>query len=113
VTPTSAGKGCATPVNARGDAPEAQAGGFARDAIVESWKLSFLRDFVGLGEPEIEMLRSEERAWRRRLENAPTIPREMEAQERYVFAPDRFATMAVPTVLLVGGDGPRRELETA
>lgn len=84
-----------------------------KDGRVEEMLLTFLRDFVGLGEPEIEMLQSEERAWSRRLENAPTIPREMEAQERYVFAPDRFAAMTVPVVLLVGGDSPRLELVTA
>jgi hypothetical protein len=66
--------------------------------------LSFLRDFVGLEEPGIEMLRAVEEAWSRRLKNAPTIPRELEAQERYVFDPDRFAAMTVPVVLLVGGD---------
>jgi pimeloyl-ACP methyl ester carboxylesterase len=80
---------------------------------LEGTLLHFLRDFVGMSETEIDLLRSGEEAWKIRIGNARTIPRELEAQERYVFPPRRFESMTAPTLLLVGSESPRREMEAA
>lgn len=40
--------------------------------------------------------------WQRRLDAAPTIPREMRAQAGYVFDPSRFRGMNIPTLVIVG-----------
>ncbi len=43
--------------------------------------------------------------WSDRLEVAHTIPREMHAQaSQYCFDPERFRTLTIPTLLLVGDD---------
>ena len=62
---------------------------------------------------EIDLLRSQKDAWAIRLANAPTLPRELKAEERYVFIPARFTHMSKPTLFLVGGESPARELENA
>lgn len=80
---------------------------------IQDLLVSFLRDVVKMPETEIELLQSDAHAWEIRLGNAPTIPRELEVQRRYSFDRKRFARMGVPTLLLVGGNSPRRELEWA
>jgi pimeloyl-ACP methyl ester carboxylesterase len=45
-------------------------------------------------------------AWPDRLATAQTLPRELRAHERYSFDARRFQQLAVPTLLLVGGDSP-------
>jgi pimeloyl-ACP methyl ester carboxylesterase len=62
---------------------------------------------------EIEVLRAQRAAWQVRLANARTIPRELLAYERYTFVPERFETMRTPTLLLVGGASPDREMTNA
>ena len=52
--------------------------------------------------------------WQRRIAMAPTIPREVTLDRTYRFAPEKFATMTTPTLLLLGGDSPplvRRQTE--
>ncbi|HEX6285892.1 MAG TPA: alpha/beta hydrolase, partial [Acidimicrobiia bacterium] len=44
--------------------------------------------------------------WRRRVQLAPTIPREMTLDRTYRFEPDKFAGLSIPTLLLLGGDSP-------
>jgi pimeloyl-ACP methyl ester carboxylesterase len=80
---------------------------------VERMLLTMLRDVADLPAQDIELLRSQRDAWQRRLANAPTVPRELRAEERYVFVPERFGDMHAPTLLLVGGDSPSRELRNA
>lgn len=80
---------------------------------VEDMLVTMLRDLVGMPAEEIGLLRSQPEAWARRLGNAPTIPRELRADEAYRFAPERFRDMRQPTWLLVGGDSPARERESA
>jgi pimeloyl-ACP methyl ester carboxylesterase len=41
------------------------------------------------------------------------VPRELEAETAYVFNPARFASVELPTLLLVGGDSPGREMDHA
>ena len=44
--------------------------------------------------------------WQARVAAAHTIPREMRGSEGYVFEPERFRQLRVPTLLLLGGDSP-------
>ena len=44
--------------------------------------------------------------WKRRIQLAPTIPRELVIDRTYRFDPERFAMLQVPTMLLLGGDSP-------
>lgn len=50
---------------------------------------------------EVDLLRSQPN-WRSRLLSAPTIPRELFGARGYKFDPDRFRSMTVPTLLLLG-----------
>lgn len=61
---------------------------------------------------EIEVLRSLP-AWTARIAAAHTVPREIAAHDGYVFDPARFAHLAVPTLLLLGGESPEPEHEAA
>lgn len=71
------------------------------------------REVVAMPPEEFELLRSQHDAWAARLANAPSLPRELRAVQGYTFEPQRFAAMQTPTLLLVGGDSPSRELENA
>ena len=44
--------------------------------------------------------------WNRRIQMAPTIPRELAIDRTYRFDPVRFADLRIPTLLLLGGDSP-------
>jgi pimeloyl-ACP methyl ester carboxylesterase len=76
---------------------------------VEGMLEAMYLDLVEMPLEEVELLRAQQDAWAARLRNAPTLPRELRAEQRYVFEPGRFRTMRTPTLLLVGGDSPRRE----
>lgn len=80
---------------------------------VEGMLIAMFRDLVEMPVEEIELLRARDAAWAARLRNAPTLPRELVTEEGYTFAPDRFRDMRTPTLLLVGGDSPARELANA
>lgn len=84
-----------------------------RAGDVEGMLVAMYRDLVEMPPEEIQLLRSQTEAWQRRLANAPTLPRELRAEQQYTFSPSRFRSMRAPTLLLVGGDSPRRELEHA
>ncbi len=75
--------------------------------------MAMFREVVEMPPEEIELLRSQRDAWAVRLANAPSMPRELRAEQRYTFEPERFRDMRTPTLLLVGGDSPPRELENA
>jgi pimeloyl-ACP methyl ester carboxylesterase len=75
--------------------------------------ITMYRDVVGMPPEEIELIRAQRDAWARRMANAPTLPRELAAERAYVFEPERFTDMRTPTLLLVGGDSPPREMENA
>jgi pimeloyl-ACP methyl ester carboxylesterase len=66
---------------------------------------AYLREVVGMSAAEIDVLRGDP-SWPARVSAAPTIPRELRSAE--TFAPDlrRYATLAVPTLLLSGGSSP-------
>ena len=64
-----------------------------------------MREVAGLSAEQVEMLRSLP-AWEKRLAAAPTIPREERANREYVFDPERFRGLPIPTLFLGGGDSP-------
>ena len=72
-----------------------------RDALVAL----FMQKVAGLLPEQVELLRSLP-AWQARMAVAHTIPREELASREYEFDPDRFRSVAVPTLLLEGGDSP-------
>jgi pimeloyl-ACP methyl ester carboxylesterase len=55
-------------------------------------------------EEEMELLQTSA-DWESRLAAAHTLPREL-ADADYVFEPDRFRDLRVPTMLLMGGESP-------
>jgi len=66
--------------------------------------VTFMREIVGMPEEEIELVRASA-AWEARVAAAHTVPREF-ADADYVFDPDRFRDLRVPTMLLMGGESP-------
>lgn len=65
----------------------------------------FFREVVEMPEDEFVAYRQLP-VWRRRVELAPTIPREMAIDRSYSFEPGKFADLQTPTLLLLGGDSP-------
>lgn len=80
---------------------------------VDGMLVALFRDLVEMPAEELELMRSQQEAWAVRMGNARTLPRELREEESYVFAPERFANMRTPTMLLVGGDSPQREQSNA
>lgn len=65
----------------------------------------FFRELVHLPASEVEMLRGLP-SWQGRVDAVHTIPRELDAFNRYAFDPEKFRNLEVPTAFLVGGDNP-------
>ena len=63
------------------------------------------REIVRMPDHELTLQRSTP-AWRARVAAAHTIPREMRFGEQHQFMPERFQGLAVPTLLLLGGESP-------
>lgn len=80
---------------------------------VEGTLIAMFRDVVEMPPEDLEMMRSQRDAWAVRIANTPSLPRELRAEQSYTFVPERFGGMLAPTLLLVGGDSPVRELENA
>jgi pimeloyl-ACP methyl ester carboxylesterase len=74
------------------------AAGDNEGAVVE-----MLADIVGMTEDEIAGLRAAPN-WPERVATAPTIAREARIEEGWDWQPDRFADIAVPTLLLTGSE---------
>ena len=66
----------------------------------------FFREAVHAPDHEIELL-MKAAAWAVRVANAHTMAREARAVLEYRFEAARFGSMAIPTLLLVGGDHPQ------
>ena len=62
-------------------------------------------EFIGMPPEQIELVKSLP-SWPNRVAAAHTVVREFQAEEAYVFQPERFAALTVPTLLLVGTDSP-------
>ena len=76
--------------------------------------VTFLQEIVGIPETEISAFRSLP-SWPSRVAAAHTIPREEASVDSYVFKPQRFSHMEIPTLLLLGGESPlfyRAAIET-
>lgn len=69
--------------------------------------LSFYRDILGMPEVQVERMMARP-DWQARAAVAPTLPRELRATRRYRFDAARFATLAIPTLVMVGADSPPR-----
>jgi pimeloyl-ACP methyl ester carboxylesterase len=67
--------------------------------------LTFMRELVKMPPHDLEQWRTSP-IFPTRLATVHTIPREFHAAEAYRFEPERFQKMAVPTLLLLGGDSP-------
>ena len=72
-----------------------------REAVVTT----FLTAVVRMPADQLEMVRRDP-SWEGRLAGAHTIPRELGIADGYVTDFARYATLDVPTLLLVGGDSP-------
>jgi pimeloyl-ACP methyl ester carboxylesterase len=79
----------------------------------EGMLVTMFSELVGMSPEDFEILRSQRDAWNKRLANACTLPRELKADESYIFKPERFRNMRTPTLFLVGGESPPREPENA
>lgn len=65
----------------------------------------FFREIVGMPEEAFRRFRTLP-AWPARVAAAPTLVRELRAEEGYRFEPERFRAVTVPVLLLVGGQSP-------
>jgi len=66
--------------------------------------VTFMREIVRMPEEEVDLIRASA-GWEARLAAAHTVPREF-ADGDYVFDPERFRDLRVPTMLLMGGESP-------
>lgn len=62
-------------------------------------------DRVGISPQEIKLMQSTPE-WQERVDAAHTILRESRVEDQYVFKPERFNNLQVPTSLMVGSDSP-------
>jgi pimeloyl-ACP methyl ester carboxylesterase len=72
-----------------------------REAVV----ITFFREVVELPPHELDLLKSSP-AFPMRVAAAHTLPRELRAHAAYCFEPERFQSLNIPTLLLLGGDSP-------
>jgi pimeloyl-ACP methyl ester carboxylesterase len=79
--------------------------GLLADGRREEVVATFFREVAGVGDRELQILRSLP-SWPARVAAAHTLPRELRSEDGYAFEPARFAAVAVPTLLLAGGDSP-------
>ena len=72
-----------------------------RDGVVST----FYREVVKMPEAELDIVRADP-SWEARVAAAHTIPRELRIADAYDPDFERFATVRIPTLLLLGGDSP-------
>ncbi len=60
-------------------------------------------EFIGMAPAQIELAKSLP-SWPNRVAAAHTVVREFQAEGKYIFDPDRFAALRVPTLMLAGAD---------
>lgn len=66
----------------------------------------FFREIVKMPDHEFEKYRQLP-MWKTRIQLAPTIPRELTIDRYYSFEPEKFHTLHIPALLLLGGDSPQ------
>lgn len=89
-------------------------------AMIDDGKLEgalelFFREVVRMPDHEFVEYR-ELPVWKRRIQLAPTIPRELTVDRSYRFDAGKFADLHLPVLLLLGGDSPpifQKAIETA
>jgi pimeloyl-ACP methyl ester carboxylesterase len=67
--------------------------------------IALLRDLAGMTEEQLRRAMSLP-SWPNRVAAAHTVVRETRVEDGYRFDPARFASLAVPTLLLVGTESP-------
>lgn len=67
--------------------------------------LIVLRDALELATEDIDAIRATP-TWPSRVATAPTIPREMKAEENWSFHPGQFDAVSAPTLFLSGSESP-------
>jgi pimeloyl-ACP methyl ester carboxylesterase len=72
------------------------------DALVET----FLSDGLQVPAEDVAALRASP-DWAPWIADAPATMRDLKAPVRHTFTPERFRTLTMPTLLLVGGESPR------
>ena len=87
--------------------------GFLAAGDMDALLVALYRDVVEMSAEELELTRSQRDAWATRVRNGSSVPRELRTEQRYRFSADRFSRMTTPTLLIVGGDSPARELTNA
>ena len=70
-----------------------------------------LRDVAGLTPAEIDAFRDDP-TWDDRVAGAHTLPREERVCQEHELHPERFTEMTTPTLLLTGGESPRKYTDT-
>lgn len=80
-------------------------------ALIDSghWEAAlevFFREVVRMPEHDLEAFRQLP-MWEGRIPLAPTIPRELVIDRTYHFNAEKFASLQVPTMLMLGGDSPQ------
>ena len=65
----------------------------------------FMSDIGGYTEAEIEEMQGTP-IWQARLDAAPTVPRELRAEQEFALEDLRLGELGVPTLLLVGSESP-------
>jgi pimeloyl-ACP methyl ester carboxylesterase len=75
--------------------------------------VTMLRDVASVPAREIDILRLQTDSWARRLANSVSMPRELRAEQQFVFDAQRYTQLRMPILFLVGGDSPDSELVNA
>ncbi|MDA8216724.1 MAG: alpha/beta hydrolase [Dehalococcoidales bacterium] len=73
---------------------------------------TFIQDVLQMPAPNVRKWRSSPN-WHSRLDTAVTVPREIQSRLQYRFAPDRFANMRIPALMLMGDQSPAYLQEAA
>jgi pimeloyl-ACP methyl ester carboxylesterase len=94
------GLGTAYPAGAIQAAKDSLAAGDREGAIVR-----LLTEVLGATEAEIEGMRTSP-IWPSRLATAPTLPRELEAEDAWVYSPGQFEAVRGPVLVLAGSESP-------
>jgi len=87
----------------------------SEDGQLEAALELFFKNVVEMPNDELSEYRKLP-AWKRRIELAPTISRELKSASSFTFKPEDYADLHVPSMLLLGGDSPgyfRRAIEDA
>lgn len=86
--------------------------GLLKSGDLEGVLTAHYQENVGMSADEVAQMQASPQ-WPDRLATAPTLPREMRAEEQYRFDPRRFARFNTPTLLLLGGESPPQARQAA